>query len=449
MGELFIEQLLRDDLHAVVPSVGIDFLPVLQNCLDARRRRQSRDIKLLAVALCGALLSLALIGFGALPLVPFPVSGMLVVAYCVVHKDLIARQRTVLRLTRHRPSDPHRRRAGDWAAARLAVINQTQKGNLSVYRDFSPFQGYGPTLSTWSLTVRLRPKQQDSSGPVKLFTAKDISQHVKAELAGLCSPQSRAERTTFEDRVFVNGKKIPQEWMYGAERERNVSRRPVTTISESELEEILSSPKETVRHYLCVHTSSWEGEIVASTFLHCCVESETLYLDFHQTVLSPVRIHPQARQLLNGHLPRRREAVSEAAFLTVPWLVLAPVRALNRWRTDVRLEHRRAQRRERAAQDPAYDYSSWFNLRNSIDTNAYDNFFQKLDVDRQCKTAQRNILASVLDFLDAHGVDTSEFRKQQTSILNHGVLQLGGTYSVKAQAVGPGAKAVSLDAPDK
>ncbi|WP_055712167.1 hypothetical protein, partial [Streptomyces torulosus] len=117
MGELFIEQLLRDDLHAVVPSVGIDFLPVLQNCLDARRRRQSRDIKLLAVALCGALLSLALIGFGALPLVPFPVSGMLVVAYCVVHKDLIARQRTVLRLTRHRPSDPHRRRAGDWAAA--------------------------------------------------------------------------------------------------------------------------------------------------------------------------------------------------------------------------------------------------------------------------------------------------------------------------------------------
>ncbi|MFD5401625.1 hypothetical protein [Streptomyces griseorubiginosus] len=447
MGELFIEQLLRDDLHAVVPAMEIDVAAVLQNCLDARRRRQVRDLKLLTIAVCGSTLSLALTGLGASFLVPFPVVGMLVIAYCVVRGELVDRQTAVRRLTGRRPPAPQSRRVSPWVAARLAVIHQAQTGNLSVHRDFSPFQGFGPTRSAWSLTVRLQPQPQRSPAKAKEFTAEELSEHVKAELSGLHTSPHHGERTRYEDRVFVRGDAIPPEWMLIHDRKGEHTRRPRTEIAESEVKDILNSPRMTARHYLCMHTSSWEGEFVASSFLHASIQSETLYIDFHQTVLGPVRLHPQARDLLNGKLPRKRETSSEAAFLTLPWLLLSPFRALNRWRTDVRLGKRRRTARTTAAEDPAYDYSTWFSLRESVNTDAYDNCFQKLDVDRQCKTAQLNILAGVIGFLDAHDVDTSEFRKQQTSILNHGVLQLGGVSNVKAQAVGTGAQAVSLDAP--
>ncbi|WP_158806377.1 hypothetical protein [Streptomyces sp. NRRL WC-3774] len=447
MCELFIERLLRDNLHAVVPSVGIDFVPVLQNCLDARCRRQARDLRLFLVTLCGSAVSLALFGaVGSLPGLAFLVVVALT-AYCIVHKDLVDRRTAVQRLGGNRPTRLASEWASRWVASRVAVIQQTQGGNLSVYKDYSPFQGFGSSLSAWSLTTPLRPEQNDSAKPTTEFTAEELTEHVKGDLEGLHHSGHRAEDTRIEDRVFVNGKNLPATWLHRDEAGLKRSRRPVARIGETELQGIMDSPGGTVRHYLCAHTSSWEGEVVTSTFLHVSVESKTLYIDCRQTILGPVRLHPMAREILNGTFPRTTEIIGEAALLTLPWLLLAPFRAFNRWHTDHRLEKKRERELREADRDPAYDYSSWFSLRELVDTGTFSNFFQNLDADRQSKTAQRNILVSIVDFLDSHGVDTSEFRKQQTSILNHGVLQLGGVSNVNNQAVGPGSKALSVDLP--
>ena len=59
-------------------------------------------------------------------------------------------------------------------------------------------------------------------------------------------------------------------------------------------------------------------------------------------------------------------------------------------------------------------------------------------------TLNRHTLAALRDFLEAHGVDTTDFNQQQQTILNHGVIQQGGVSTIENLAVGQGA---SVSAP--
>jgi hypothetical protein len=53
------------------------------------------------------------------------------------------------------------------------------------------------------------------------------------------------------------------------------------------------------------------------------------------------------------------------------------------------------------------------------------------------------VLAALLDFLDERGVDTTEFRNRQMTILNQGVIQTGGISNVGNQAIGSEATATA------
>ena len=50
------------------------------------------------------------------------------------------------------------------------------------------------------------------------------------------------------------------------------------------------------------------------------------------------------------------------------------------------------------------------------------NSFQQLDVVKYLQIMKTRGLAAILDFLDDHDVDTTEFRQKSTAILNHGII---------------------------
>ncbi|GAA1074571.1 hypothetical protein GCM10009665_79540 [Kitasatospora nipponensis] len=102
------------------------------------------------------------------------------------------------------------------------------------------------------------------------------------------------------------------------------------------------------------------------------------------------------------------------------------------------MRRRRRQLRELVAieEDPTFDYGAQLSIREHASDGHYQNYFQRVDSDRAFATLTEHTLAAIREFLEAHGVDTADLRKQQQSILNHGVIQQGGISVVGNQAVG-------------
>ncbi len=97
--------------------------------------------------------------------------------------------------------------------------------------------------------------------------------------------------------------------------------------------------------------------------------------------------------------------------------------------------------------DPAFDYGARMSVRGIASSPDYQNYFQVIDANRTVSALYRHTLAAVRDFLDEHGVDTSDFQAQQQTILNNGILQQGGVSVVGNQAVGTGAVASTQSGP--
>jgi hypothetical protein len=71
----------------------------------------------------------------------------------------------------------------------------------------------------------------------------------------------------------------------------------------------------------------------------------------------------------------------------------------------------------------------------------YRRYFQQVDRDLSTKFIDRQVLDTIVDFLDAHNVDTSQFAEQRSMILNNGLLVSGGEFTAGSVAVGEQARA--------
>jgi hypothetical protein len=92
-------------------------------------------------------------------------------------------------------------------------------------------------------------------------------------------------------------------------------------------------------------------------------------------------------------------------------------------------------------EDRPVDYGARFSVRELGQAPGWKNYFQELDWYRQLQVVQSHLLDAILDFLEAHDVDTSEFRQRQSAILNTGVFMPGGIIYNSTVAGGPGASA--------
>jgi hypothetical protein len=72
----------------------------------------------------------------------------------------------------------------------------------------------------------------------------------------------------------------------------------------------------------------------------------------------------------------------------------------------------------------------------------YNNYFQRLDVDKFQKLVELHVLQAVVDFLDDRGVDTSTLRQRQVFIQNSHTIF--GDVSAGAVAIGAGATAKNV-----
>ncbi|MFM9441301.1 hypothetical protein [Streptomyces acidiscabies] len=332
----------------------------------------------------------------------------------------------------------------DWVTRRLAAIGEAQNGNVTIYSGYAPWMGYAATVSKYPLTVPLLAAD-DPTGtgrPLETtpFTVTELIAHVRRRIQATAGEEALGS-LTIEDRVFVNGTTLTDDDRFM----RANTLVPVTRLSAEEVEQIMLRPTGHVRHYLAVHVPLWGGDVVPSVLLHFSTASQTLQLHIDNHVMSPVFAAYHAVDRLRGAglgADARRGVLVNAIGRTGGALLAAPFRARHHAQFEKLHSRRMDDELKAMEQDPGYDYGARVSVREMALDPQYQNYFQVLDAERVTALIQRHTFAAIREFLDAHGYDTTDFRAQQQTILNQGVIQQGGTSFVGNQAVGPNATAL-------
>jgi hypothetical protein len=80
-------------------------------------------------------------------------------------------------------------------------------------------------------------------------------------------------------------------------------------------------------------------------------------------------------------------------------------------------------------------------VRELAQARHYRRYFQQVDRDLNTKFIDRQVLDTIVDFLDSRNIDTSQFQEQRSMILNNGLLVSGGEFKAGSVAVGEQARA--------
>lgn len=351
-----------------------------------------------------------------------------------------------------RPPPPVPRR--EWIANRLAVVKAARDGNVTVYSGFSPFVGYAAVSLDWPFAVPLLPADDPvdtgtRAAEPEAFTVVELVDHVREKLRAVAArtgpdgtaykdPETLASLTV-EDRVFVDGTTIGDDDRFITPAELA----PAARLSAEEVEQIMLRPTGTVRHCLAVHVPLWGGDVVPSVFLHFSVAGRTLHVQGGNHVLGPVDAAYHVVDRLRDPLTPERERglLADAVVRTGPAFLGAPGRAWRQALFETRRTRRMVDELTAMEQDPIFDYGARDSVREMALSPKYHNYFQVVDAQRITSAVQRHTLAAIREFLDARGYDTTDFRAQQQTILNQGVIQQGGTSIIGNQAIGAGANA--------
>ncbi|MFK4106539.1 hypothetical protein ACI2L1_42125 [Streptomyces sp. NPDC019531] len=393
---------------------------------------------------------------GGVPAVLLSIGAVAAAYATVVRHDLDVDRLLRTTMTREafprqpRPTVPRRR----WMAERLTALREAQEGNVTVYSGYTPFLGYAPAASQWSLAVPLLPADDPVGRTARpavpeAFTVTELVDHVRARLRAAATRGTAdgaavdgAEALgplVIEDRVFASGTSIGDDERFI----RTTSLAPASRLSADEVERIMERPTGAVRHCLAVHVPLWGGDVVPSVFLHFSTAGTTLHLHCSNHVLGPVRAEYHVVDRLRGPLSpgARRGLLLDAVPRTGGAFHAAPFRALRQARFEERHNRRMSDELKALEQDPVYDFGARLSVRELAVSPNYHNYFQVVDAARITSLVERHTLAAIREFLDARGYDTTDFRAQQQTILNQGLIQQGGTSIIGNQAIGSGATA--------
>ena len=430
-----VDEVVVDPHRAVVPSLGIDMGIVLRHCFAARRRQNVRD-GLIAMILIAALP--VILDYRNAP-------GLRVVLILVAAAGLVAftdrwisRYRITRQLTRERFGLDEGPPVTAAESAQVAEALAAQQGDISVYGTYRPFVGSGFSRGGWSFAINLARGKESPGSQVRLeplpFEVEEFYREVERDITA-----SGLDGLTVENRLLVDGQNIRDDPRFLPEREG----RPVTQIGPDELLELTRRPEPLNRPYQCIRLQTWDGDLVLSVFVNFTKRGTVLLAEVQHYLLAPLQPeYRQADRLASWSLGQRlRTELRYAPGAVTRTMIRAPFRMTRLivrtglgWRTErAALRHIRS--------DPEYNFGAMTSVRELAQARHYRRYFQQVDRDLNTKFIDRQVLDTIMDFLDSHNIDTSQFQEQRSMILNNGLLVSGGEFKAGSVAVGEQARA--------
>jgi len=312
-------------------------------------------------------------------------------------------------------------------SARLDEIAQQQRGNTVVYSGFQPFVGSGAIVGRWGLALRLlRPQpstaevlngaggarsavtERQREFPEPPFEAQDLIEFVSRDLSVLLPERAAEEQIaglTVEGRVHLAGTEVSR----------------LSTYSDPALMAgVIRHPTTPARHYLACQIFSWGGELITTVYVHIAVQGRSLYLELSTTALPPC--------LSEYRIVDSVEGTGAFAWLRAVRTGLVDTPATI-WRAPLSLTRALINliagsgggvgTANRLAK--GYDYGARLSVRE-IASESFRNLVQISDVEKYQRLIERRVIASVLDFLDERGIDTTEYRRRAVPGIQVGTL---------------------------
>jgi hypothetical protein len=415
--ELVIKELLDEPHRAICPSYGVDLATVAAHAVSARRRYALRDGVLFCLLL--TLLLVAVLTAGSAEPAGTRVVGaaifVLLAAWMVVAATRFMERCVILGRQLGRPAHRIPKPRLSMTAslrARLAAIESAQNGNVTVFSGYRPFVGSGSVFGRWSFAIDIERGKTDAFGNVrspKPFDAADLYDALAASLDRTGIPRLR-----IEERLFVHGRDVKRypsllPHRYG---------RPAAHADQAFLRRALALNLDSARTYLSVQATSWQGHLVATMFFRAVRLPSALYLEGTSTALLP--LSQDFANVLDG--PRDATGLAADAFRvatlqTLPNLMASPYVVAN-----AALGAMGARRRRREARlqisEGEFDYGAVTSIRERAAGETFNRYYLEYDRDMYEKVVSERLLQHVLEFLDAHDVDTSALAGHMTTINN-------------------------------
>lgn len=436
-GSSFREMVLNflDDLNrAAAPELGMDLMLVAKVCQYARNRDRRYTWIYFACAALALIAALVDPVIGAAVLV---LSGSLVFFRKKWQEDF-----RFVRLFKRDVFNPEatERQFSSSLKHETSLTLPADDQNLVIYQGFSPFVGAGMNLGGWSFVVNATKGKEENGSelePVK-FEISELYDEIDhcinvLELTGL----------THQDMYFVNGSDIRDDHNILPDSHGH----PVQKISSDRCVTYRNTNDRHIRHYQWIKVMDWGNQLCTSYFLRCSLRGPNLFVEINRYLLTPLADKYRKIDATGDRNWQYGLGIAVLSLLAGPIMAAAsPLIIFGRMNEYIEeLFHKKKKvRRKQIDENPLFNYGTGQSLRESVSSGQFMHYFQKLDGVFYSKVLEREILNSIVDFLDAHDIDTSELKERQSTILNSGIIVQGGDVKAESLAVGSGAQAVHV-----
>jgi hypothetical protein len=430
-------QYLEDPSRAVAPEIGLDLRLVAQVCKFLQDRDRRFDwwfSACILVGIVGAVIdsTLGLIAFiisagGVWITKVWPQHFTFPLAFGkpIFDPDRVAKQFNAQLESEH-----------------LASIPPADQ-NLIVYSGFSPFVGAGSNLGGWSFVVNVTKGKEDTGSELGAipFATSALYERIEQSLDSL-----GLNGLTHQTMFYAHGSDIRND----RQLLPNAYGRPVSSLDPNQVQKYSLENDRHVRQYKWIRVTDWGNELTTSYFLRCTQRGNSLFVEINRCLLTPLA------QAYRGVDAKAEEDWKVGVSICTGSVIVGPLRALvaplmllghlRDWWNDL-LDRKNKEHQELIDDHPLYNYGVAQSFRESMRSDLFLHYFQKLDGDFYSKVLEREILAAILAFLDEHNIDTSELKERQSTILNSGIIVHGGDVKAESLAVGAGAQAVQVSKP--
>jgi hypothetical protein len=430
-----VDEVVMDPHRAVVPSLGVDMASVLAHCFAARRRQNVRDglIAAILISILPVIFDYRRLTGLRIIVILIALAGLIAFAERWASRYVITRQ-----LTRERFDRDDRPWLTAAEHAQVADALAAEQGDISVYGTYSPFVGSGVSRGGWSFAVNLARGKEAPGGQVRLeplsFEVEEFYREIERDMAAIGLTD-----LTIENRLLVDGQHIRDDRRFLPDPEG----RPVPGISAERLAEVTREPELANRSYQCIRLQTWEGDLVLSVFVNFTRRGTALLAEVQHFLLAPLPPeYRQADRLASWPFGKKlRTELRSVPTAIAGTVIRAPFRISRLLlRTGLGWHTERAALRQ-IRTDPEYNFGAMTSVRELAQARHYRRYFQQVDRDLSTKFIDRQVLDTIVDFLESHNIDTSQFQDQRSTILNNGLLVSGGEFKAGSVAVGEQARA--------
>ncbi len=318
---------------------------------------------------------------------------------------------------------------------------QAQSSNVVVYSGYSPFAGSGDNISGWSFAIDISKRKEGllstQGGSVRPFRVSELYADITNAIA-----QLGLGNVSLEDKLYVNGQSIKDDVNFLPDR----FSRPYSWVDPAFVKMFEDQPLEHIRYYKCIRVTSWDGEMLLSIFVRLRLAGKNLFVEADYELLPPVKERYHEIDTIEPTLTASKFfKFARRTFLSTPLLWLHSIVDIGKYIFHEQiLASRRANTNKSISENPAFDYGTSTSLREIASSPYYLLYFQRLDKEMYVKIIERQLLDTIVHFLDARNIDTTDLKARESTILNNGVIVAGGTFTAGNLAVGEKANATSV-----